>query len=112
AKVWGWAIAGACAGGAVMAEYTAALTVVALAVYVLAAMLSAPAARPQQLKNLGVAAGLVLLGAAPFLGGLMAYHQACFGGPLTSGYKYLADTAYQGWHVGGFLGIRLPDARA
>jgi hypothetical protein len=42
----------------------------------------------------------------------MAYHQACFGHPLESGYKYLADAGYQGWHVGGFLGIRLPEPRA
>src|SRR6185436_10789411 len=40
AKVWGWAIAGACAGAAVMAEYTAALTVVALALWVAVAVLS------------------------------------------------------------------------
>lgn len=108
----GWVVAGALAGAAVMAEYTAALTVVALAVYVATHLLAAPGPRDAALKQLGLAAGLVLLGAAPFLGGLMAYHQACFGHPLESGYKYLADAAYQGWHVGGFLGIRLPDASA
>ncbi|MBL8957154.1 MAG: hypothetical protein JNK82_40650 [Myxococcaceae bacterium] len=104
-KRHGWVIAGALAGAAVMAEYTAALTVIALAVYVLAA-------RWGRWRELAAAAGLVLLGAAPFLGGLMAYHQACFGHPLESGYKHLADAAYQGWHVGGFLGIRLPDPTA
>ncbi|MGQ0504377.1 MAG: hypothetical protein ACT4TC_03585, partial [Myxococcaceae bacterium] len=55
---------------------------------------------------------LATLGAAPFLIALMAYHQAAFGHPLHSGYKYLADAAYQPWHVGGFLGIRFPDPRA
>jgi hypothetical protein len=53
-----------------------------------------------------------VLGSAIPLGLLMAYHQACFGHPLVSGYKYLNDAGYQGWHVGGFLGIRGPDARA
>jgi hypothetical protein len=42
----------------------------------------------------------------------MAYHQACFGGALVSGYKYLNDANYQHWHQGGFLGIRLPDPQA
>jgi hypothetical protein len=104
-KQWGWVAAGASAGAAVMAEYTAALTVVGIALWVAVALRG-------KWKELGIAAGLVLCGAAPLLGGLMAYHQACFGHPLESGYKYLADTAYQGWHVGGFLGIRIPDKRA
>ncbi len=103
-KAHGWAISGALSGAAVMAEYTAALTVVCLAVYVVVALKDA--------KKIGVAAGLVLAGAAPFLLGLMAYHQACFGHPLESGYKHLADEAYQPWHLGGFLGIRYPDPRA
>ncbi len=111
-KTWGWAVAGAFAGAAVMAEYTAALTVVAIAAWVAIWVLRSEGALDAKLKRLGLYAGLVLLGAAPFLGGLMAYHQACFGHPLVSGYKYLNDPSYQGWHVGGFLGIRLPDARA
>jgi hypothetical protein len=54
----------------------------------------------------------VLIGAAPLLVALMLYHRAAFGSPFTSGYKFLNDAAYQGWHVGGFLGIKWPDARA
>ncbi len=111
-KAHGWVIAGVLAGAAVMAEYTAALTVVALAVFVAVSVMTREGPRAQRLQTLAVAAGLVLLGAAPFLGGLMAYHKACFGHPFESGYKHLADTAYQGWHVGGFLGIRLPDPSA
>ena len=114
-KTHGWVIAGALAGAAVMAEYTAALTVVCLAVYVAVSLVSGTTERGQRdaaLKRLAVAAGLVLLGAAPFLGALMAYHQACFGHPLESGYKHLADAGYQPWHLGGFLGIRYPDPRA
>jgi hypothetical protein len=57
-------------------------------------------------------AGLALLGALPFVAGLMLYHQAAFGHPLETGYKHLNDAAYQPWHLGGFLGIRYPDPRA
>ena len=104
-KVTAYLLAGALAGAAVMAEYTAALGVVCVASYTVAA-------RWRRWGALGVAAGLVVLGSLPFLGGLMAYHQACFGGPLLSGYKFLNDAGYQGWHQGGFLGIKLPDPQA
>lgn len=104
-KERGLLVAGAFAGAVVFTEYTGALGVVCIAAYVLAA-------RWKQWPSLGRAVGLVIVGAAPFLLGLMAYHQACFGSPLTSGYKFLNDAAYQGWHLGGFLGIRFPDPRA
>jgi len=58
------------------------------------------------------AVALFALGAAPVLALLMAYHALCFGGPLETGYRHLADAAYQPWHQGGFLGIRTPDLRA
>jgi hypothetical protein len=62
--------------------------------------------------RLGRGAALGVLGALPFVVGLMLYHQAAFGHPLESGYKHLNDAAYQPWHLGGFLGIRTPDPRA
>lgn len=101
----GLLVAGLFAGAVVFTEYTGALGVVGVALYVVAA-------RWRQWPALARAVGLVLLGAAPFLLALMAYHQRCFGHPLTSGYKFLNDAAYQGWHLGGFLGIRYPDPRA
>lgn len=104
-KPSGYLLAGALAGAAVMAEYTAALGVVCVASYTVAA-------RWRRWGALAVAAGLVVAGSLPLLGALMAYHQACFGGPLLSGYKFLNDANYQGWHQGGFLGIKLPDAQA
>lgn len=97
--------AGALAGLVVLAEYTGALGVVCVSVYVVAS-------RWKRWGALAKAVGLVLAGSLPFLGALMAYHQACFGGPLVSGYKFLNDAAYLGWHQGGFLGIRLPDLNA
>jgi hypothetical protein len=109
----GWVVCGAFCGAVVATEYTGALGVVCLAIYAAYAVLTDKARTPKergvQLAKVGA---LVLLGSAPFLGGLMAYHQAAFGHPLTSGYKYLNDPGYQGWHVGGFLGIRFPDPSA
>lgn len=98
-------LAGAAAGATVLNEYTGALGVVCVAAYVVAA-------RWKQWAKLGSAAGLVVVGSLPFLAALMAYHQACFGGPLVSGYKFLNDAQYMGWHQGGFLGIKTPDVGA
>jgi hypothetical protein len=97
--------AGALAGAAVVTEYTGALGVVCVAAFVVAA-------RWGRWPSLLRAAGLVVAGAAPLLVLLLWYHQAAFGDPLTSGYKFLNDPQYQGWHLGGFLGIRFPDPRA
>jgi hypothetical protein len=89
----------------VLAEYTAALYVVAVASFTVAS-------RWGRWGHVARAAGLVLLGAAPFLGAVLAYHQVVFGGPFVSGYKFLNDAAYMGWHEGGFLGIKVPDVKA
>lgn len=97
--------AGALAALAVTAEYTSALCAGLLAVY---ALLSARVRQSSAVR----AVGLFALGAIPFLTLLLFYHAACFGGPLETGYRHLADVAYQPWHVGGFLGIRTPDTRA
>lgn len=104
-RLRGYLLAGALAGAAVVAEYTAALGVVCVASYTVAA-------RWKQWPALGKAVGLVLVGSAPLLLALAAYHQATFGSPLTSGYKFLNDANYMGWHEGGFLGIKTPDPRA
>ena len=104
-KVWGYALAGVFAGAAVTAEYTAALGVLCVAAYTVAS-------RWKKWPQLAQAAGLVVLGSAPLLGALLWYHAVVFGGPFVSGYKFLNDAAYMGWHQGGFLGIKLPDLRA
>jgi hypothetical protein len=108
----GYVVAGACAGAAVAAEYTGALGVLGLVLYAALTVLFPPAPARERLRRLGRAAGLATLGALPFVVALMLYHQATFGHPLTTGYKYLNDAAYQPWHLGGFLGIRTPDPRA
>ncbi|NTX09372.1 hypothetical protein HUA76_01135 [Myxococcus sp. CA056] len=108
----GYVLAGACAGATVAAEYTGALGVLGLVLYAALTFLFRDVPARERLRGLGRAAGLATLGALPFVLALMAYHQATFGHPLTSGYKYLNDSGYQPWHLGGFLGIRTPDPRA
>jgi len=112
---WGWRsllLAGAASGATVMAEYTGALGVAGLAAYAAIACGRSPGPLPERARKLGRIAAAVALGSAPFLVALMAYHSACFAGPLDSGYKHLADAAYQPWHLGGFLGIKLPSPTA
>jgi hypothetical protein len=112
---WRWArgeqpdrvlvLTGLLAAAAVAAEYTSAMAAGLLALWV-------PFARPASSRSRLIALSLVGLGAAgPFVL-LGAYHAHCFGSPLETGYRHLADAAYQPWHLGGFLGIRTPDPRA
>ncbi|KFE71488.1 hypothetical protein DB31_3618 [Hyalangium minutum] len=108
----GYLVAGAYAGATVAAEYTGAMAVLGLVLYAVMTVLWRPEPMRARLLTLGRAAGLATVGALPFVVGLMLYHQAAFGHPLESGYKNLADAAYQPWHLGGFLGIRYPDPRA
>lgn len=109
----GYLVAGAFAGATVAAEYTGALGVLVLMIYAaLTFLVHRQLPLKVRLRGLLRATGLATLGALPFIVGLTAYHQALFGHPLASGYKYLADVAYQPWHVGGFMGIRYPDPHA
>lgn len=98
---YGWV--GLVSALAVAAEYTAALGVLCLASYTVAKRW-----RQGGLHTL-TAAGWVVLGAAPVFALLLWYHQLAFGSPWASGYKFLNDAGYMGWHQGGFLGIRAPD---
>lgn len=112
-RAWRFVLSGAFAGATVAAEYTGALGVLGLFLFAAIATRAEEAPSFQERLTRGLKrAALATAGALPFLVFLLAYHQAAFGHPLHSGYKYLADAAYQPWHVGGFLGIRLPDVRA
>ncbi len=104
-RVRGYALAGLAAGAAVVCEYTAALGVICVAAYTVAA-------RWKKWGPLAQASGLVVLGAAPLLAALCWYHAVTFGSPFTSGYKFLNDAGYMHWHQGGFLGIKAPDFKA
>ena len=104
-RLRGYALAGLVAGAAVVSEYTSALGVVSIAAYTVAV-------RWKQWPELLRAVGLVVAGAAPLLAALLWYHQATFGSPWVSGYKFLNDAGYMHWHQGGFLGIKVPDPKA
>lgn len=108
----GYVVAGACAGATVAAEYTGALGVLGLVLYAVLGVFGREEPRRERVRRLLRGGGLAVLGALPFVGALMLYHQALFGHPLETGYKHLNDAAYQPWHLGGFLGIRYPDPRA
>jgi hypothetical protein len=112
-KPRGYAVAGALAGAAIAGEYTSVLTLAPLVAYAAIDLLRTDSGGwKSRFARLKQPLGLATIGAAPFILALMLYHQACFGSPFETGYKYLNDPGYQGWHVGGFLGIRLPEARA
>jgi hypothetical protein len=88
-------------GLSVVAEYTSALPAFAVGAYV---VLAGSVSARDRIR----AAALILAGASPTVLFLGWYHLACFGGVLETGYRHLADVAYQPWHQGGFLGIRTP----
>jgi hypothetical protein len=94
-------LTGALLGLAVVAEYTSALPAIAVAAYATFAM-------PGTTRERARAGVLVALGALPMAVLLGWYHHQCFGGVLETGYRHLADVAYQPWHEGGFLGIKTP----
>ena len=73
-------------------RYTAAIGALGLTVYVIARELECRHRTLQaRVGAISLIALRVTLGALPFVLGLMAYHQRCFGGPLESGYRHLAD---------------------
>jgi hypothetical protein len=101
----GYALAGFLAGLTVAAEYTGALALLPLGAY---GVVTAPGGGRGKLR----AVSFALLGLLPPALALGAYHQAAFAHPLATGYRYLNDAGYQGWHHGGILGIKLPKAHA
>jgi hypothetical protein len=108
----GYLAAGAFCGAAITAEYTGAIGIAGLVFYGLLVFYFREGERRDRLVSMIRAFGLATLGALPSVLLLAAYHTRCFGHPLETGYKHLADAAYQPWHLGGFLGIRYPEPRA
>jgi hypothetical protein len=93
--------AGLLLGLAVTAEYTSALAAIMIAGYATFTAASLPRERPWSAAQL-------VAGALPAIVFLGWYHHSCFGGIFETGYRHLADVAYQPWHEGGFLGIKTP----
>lgn len=101
-------ISGALASAAVVAEYTTVVGVLGLVLFAAFTLRE----RGLALWNTARAGVLFVCGAIPLTLMLMWYHTRVFGGPLETGYRHLADVAYQPWHQGGFLGIGLPQPKA
>jgi hypothetical protein len=99
AAPWRWSLlVGACASLAVMVEYQNALLFLPLAAFF---------ALRVRLRPAHLAAAL--LGAAPLLALLLAYHQAAFGSPFLTGYSFIASE-FRAVHAQGLLGVALPKA--
>jgi hypothetical protein len=98
---------GTLASAAILAEYTAAIGVFGLGLYGILTLRRRGLTTLRSIR----ATALFLCGALPLTALLMWYHTQAFGGPLESGYRHLADVAYQPWHEGGFLGVGLPHLR-
>jgi hypothetical protein len=99
------ALSGFLLGLAVTAEYTSALAAMGITAF---AVVAAKREWRGRLRPLA----FLVAGALPPALALFAYHSTCFGGPLETGYRHLADLAYQPWHLGGFLGITTPQLDA
>jgi hypothetical protein len=88
-------LAGFFAGCAIMMDYQASLSVAVVGLYVLVFAW-------RRVRTLG----LVLLGTVPPALALAAYHTACFGSPIKTGYNFSVDTVTRE----GFMGIVGPSA--
>jgi hypothetical protein len=89
--------AGLFAGAAVLVDYQAGFAGVPIAIYVLVKLWSWPK------RELLRAVALAAAAAAVPIGILLAYHAACFGSPLRTGYDVTQTFAH--FHQQGFLGI-------
>jgi 4-amino-4-deoxy-L-arabinose transferase-like glycosyltransferase len=101
-------LSGALASAAVLAEYTTAIATFGLGLYGVLTVTRRGRTPGAAIRS----AAFFLCGALPCSLLLMWYHTRAFGGPFESGYRHLADRAYQPWHQSGFLGIGLPQPRA
>jgi hypothetical protein len=94
------AIAGALAGCAPLVDYQAALAGVPVAIWMIARVARWP--RRELVRTLAAGAA----GAAVPIAILLAYHAACFGSPLRTGYA--ASQVYAADHASGLLGATYP----
>jgi hypothetical protein len=91
------AAAGFLAGAGILIEYQAAFALPPLAAHVVWKLRGLPR------RELGRALGVAALAAAVPIAVLLAYHAACFGHPLRTGYD--ASQTFAEYHQQGFLGI-------
>lgn len=94
-------IAGACLALSAGCEYLAAIPAIVIGVFFLAT------SKRVDLRSRIV--DLALGGAGPALL-IAAYHTACFGGPLRTGYAFVVRPEFVKGHASGLLGLHLPSA--
>jgi hypothetical protein len=95
---------GALAGTAPLVDYQAAFAGVPVAVYVLSRVWHWPG------RDIVRVLGFAAAGAVVPIAILLAYHWACFGSPLRTGYD--ASTTFAQYHQQGFLGLTRPHTDA
>ena len=98
------AAAGLLAGMAPLVDYQTAFIGVPLAIHVIWQLRAWPR------RELARAIAIAVATAAAPIAILLAYHAACFGSPLSTGYNYA--TTYATDHDHGLLGMTVPTARA
>ena len=106
-----FALAGFMAGCAVLLEYTSALALLPLALH---AWRSAPPAERGEGQGERHRGPIIsaFLGFLPPILALALYHQAAFGNPFHTGYRYLVNPVFTEWHARGFMGVGAPSLRA
>jgi hypothetical protein len=98
-------LAGFCAGWAAITEYPTTLLVAMVVAWGGGIVIrNGFRVGPRLVKLLGLAT----LGAVVPLGLGMAYHQAAFGGPLTTGYAFIQNAFFASIHHKGLMGVSLP----
>lgn len=99
ARVKRLALVGFLAGWAPLVDYQAAFATVPVAIWVLVVLAKQRLTPAEWARVLGAALG----GAAVPITALLVYHDACFGGPLRTGYEFALQ--YRHNHERGFLGL-------
>jgi hypothetical protein len=107
---WRPALAGLCAGLAVLVDISAAIGVLALGVYSLRDSLRPPLLHSLRRPDLELLRTPLLFaaGVVPAAVLFLAYDWISFGGPFRVGYDYLANSAFAAGQRQGFFGVTFP----
>lgn len=106
---WRPALAGVCAGLAVLVDFSAAIGVAVLAVYALRHSLHRPL-RPTLARTLQAARPLLLYiaGGLPALALLLVYNKVSFGSAFSIGYSHEVNAGFAAGQSQGILGVTAP----
>ena len=107
---WRPAVAGLCAGFAVLVDFSAVIGVIALAIYAMRDSFQRPLRQDVWRRPIPVLRPLVLFVGAgiPALVLLMVYNWVSFGSPFSIGYSHLANAGFAAGQSQGVLGVSVP----